>query len=221
MTPTETPGAIAYCERCKRKLQVAAQRLEDSKPFRLSKVPEGVCPECVMTQFLYNTYPVNMQIDEAGPELLLKRGVVEAFESCGLLSHCDLKLNEINWQWLVANWKLPVKIAKDSRNPYRMGEGKRRGAALAAAGIGQSPLGFFVTEEVRKRELEDATTDLKRILRERRSPAPEQDELPLFRVAQDVTDEVFGEGAYERLNKFDPKQGETHQGQARKRKKPN
>jgi len=86
MIPTETPGAIAHCDRCQRKLQVAAQRRKDSKPFRLAKVPKGVCPECVMTQWLYNTYPVNMQIDIAGPELLLKPHIREAFLASGVLN---------------------------------------------------------------------------------------------------------------------------------------
>jgi len=60
---------MCLCDRCKRPIQLAAKRRrEDSRPFRLAKVPKGVCADCVMTQFLYNTYPINMQIDRAGPE---------------------------------------------------------------------------------------------------------------------------------------------------------
>lgn len=121
----------ATCERCGKQLQVAPSRRKDSKPFRLAKVPKGVCADCVMTQFLYNTYPINMQIDEAGPELLLKPGIREAFLACGLLEHCDLTIDEIDWQRVVNNWRLPVQISKDGRNPYRMGESPRAEARMA------------------------------------------------------------------------------------------
>jgi hypothetical protein len=79
-----------------------------------------------MTEFLYNTYPVNMQIDEAGPELLLKPGIAEAFVSSGLLDECDMDIEEVNWRCVVQNWKLPVKIKKSALNPYRMGDSSRR-----------------------------------------------------------------------------------------------
>jgi hypothetical protein len=170
MSPTETPGAIAYCERCKRKLQVAAKRREDSKPFRLAKVPKGVCPECVMTQWLYNTYPVNMQIDIAGPELLLKPQIREAFVASGILSGCDLSIDEINWEWLVANWKLPVKVSKSERNPYRMGEHKEREAARRAAGWPEPRAESLFEEDAAASLFDDATADLRRILRDRRRP---------------------------------------------------
>ncbi|HZP02635.1 MAG TPA: hypothetical protein VFD30_20460 [Terriglobia bacterium] len=110
------------CERCGALIQLSPTRNPESKPFRLAAVPKGVCADCVMTQFLYNTYPINMQIDEAGPELLLKPGITDAFVMCGLLEGCDLKIEEINWRRVVANWNLPVKVKRDGRNPYRMGE---------------------------------------------------------------------------------------------------
>jgi len=133
---TQTPGAVASCERCGKKIQVAAARREDAELFRLAKELKGVCADCVMTQFLYNTYPINMQLDEAGPELLLKPGIREAFVSCGILDRGDLKIDEIDWQRVVDNWDLPVPInKKDPRNPYRMGESprakKRNAGALA------------------------------------------------------------------------------------------
>jgi hypothetical protein len=121
--PTELGGADCICERCGVKCKVAAQRNPDSKPFRRAAVPAGFCASCVMTQFLYNTYPINMQIDQAGPGLLLKPMIREAFLSCGILDGCDLNIDEVVWARVVDNWHLPVKInKKDPRNPYRMGE---------------------------------------------------------------------------------------------------
>jgi hypothetical protein len=116
---------LANCERCGRQLQVSESRQEDSKPFRRSLVAKGYCPECVLTEFLYNTYPINMQLDEAGPELLLKPGIPEAFAGT-ILKGCEMDISEINWAYLVENWNLPVTIQKKNpQNPYRMGESPR------------------------------------------------------------------------------------------------
>ena len=90
---------------------MAAARRADSKPFRRAAVPEGVCPDCVMTEFLYNTYPINWQIDQVGPELLLKPDFAEAAFVCsGLMDGCEMQIQEVNWQRVVENWKLPVQV---------------------------------------------------------------------------------------------------------------
>jgi hypothetical protein len=137
---------MTKCERCKKLIVLAAERRnEDSHPFRLAKVPKGVCANCVMTQFLYNTYPINMQIDEAGPELLLKPGICEAFLSSGLLGHSDLNIDEIEWERVVANWDLPVKIQKSGMNPYRMGESP--GAEARKAGLPRPSLNWVPPDQ--------------------------------------------------------------------------
>ncbi len=139
-----TSFQLANCDRCGRQLRVAESRREESKPFRLAKAPKGVCPECVMTQFLYNTYPINMQIDEAGAELLLKPMIAEAFVASGLMDGCDMDISEVNWQRVVDNWKLPVDIAKKNpMNPYRMGDSKRQKEAMKSYRAG------FFTKGVR------------------------------------------------------------------------
>ena len=147
MSKAAAPGAPCICDRCKRPLRVAVRRREDSAPFRLAKVPKGECPDCVMTGFLYNTYPINMQIDEAGPELLLKPMIRDAFLMSGILDGCDMSVDEIDWQRVVDNWNLPVAVAKnDGRNPYRMGDTKRQAEARKEAGLKEEfgfPSGFF------------------------------------------------------------------------------
>lgn len=157
MTPTETPGAIANCERCGRKLRVAAQRREASAPFKLSKNIKGFCPECVMTQFLYNTYPINMQIDEAGPQVLLNPLIRDAFLMSGILDGCDMSIEEINWHYLVENWSLPVKIQKTGLNPYRMGESRQVGRGANCSSHTGSPLSgsLLVTKDPKTGELLD------------------------------------------------------------------
>ena len=132
----DAPGAACICDRCKRPLRVADRRREDSAPFRLAKEPKGECPDCVMTAFLYNTYPLNLQLDQTGPQLLLNPMIRDAFLMSGILDKCDLTIDEINWQRVVDNWNLPVEIAKkDPRNPYRMGDENRRKEAMREAGL--------------------------------------------------------------------------------------
>ncbi len=137
---------MTKCERCGQLIALAAERRnEDSHPFRLAKIPQGVCANCVMTQFLYNTYPINMQIDEAGPELLLRPGIREACLSSGLLVHSDLNIDEVDWGQVVANWDLPVKIQKNGMNPYRMGESPA--AAARKAGLPRPSLNWVPADE--------------------------------------------------------------------------
>ncbi len=129
MVETTQPSALAKCDRCAVQLRVAESRREDSRPFRKAAVPKGLCPDCVMTEFLYNTYPVNMIIDERGPEMLLNAESMRmALLSSGVMdpAHCEMDVNEINWRRVVDNWNLPVKLSKSGRNPYRMGDAKKR-----------------------------------------------------------------------------------------------
>ena len=118
----DAAGQIANCDRCGAMMRVADRRNKDSHPFKLAEKPKGVCANCAVTHCLYNTYPINWQIDEAGPELLLTPGLREAFLSCGMLDHCDLNIDEVNWSQVVANWSLPVKHQKSPTNPYKMGD---------------------------------------------------------------------------------------------------
>jgi hypothetical protein len=49
---------------------------------------------------------------------------------------CEMQIQEVNWQRVVENWKLPVKIdKKNPRNPYRMGDCHRD---LCGQGLGFS-----------------------------------------------------------------------------------
>ena len=122
--PSLFKTADAQCDRCKRPLQLTPSTNPTILLRRASK-PTGVCPDCAITQFLYNTYPLNMQIDEAGPELLLKPHIPQVFDMFLKQSGCDLDINEIDWKRVVDNWYLPVTVHKDPRNPYRMGDSPR------------------------------------------------------------------------------------------------
>jgi hypothetical protein len=123
-------GVDALCRRCGVPMRLGRPGKEDAPWLRLAKVPEGVCANCAMTEFLVNTYPVNMIVDERGPEMLLQPAVREAFVSSGVIQSSDMHIDEVNWQTVVANWALPVHVAKNPRNPYRMGEARERREAV-------------------------------------------------------------------------------------------
>ena len=123
-------GARANCERCGIALQVAAARSEESAPFRRADVPKGFCADCVFTQFLYNTYPINMQLDRSGPQVLLHPEMRQAILLCGLLNRCDMNVDELDWQRIVDNWDLPVACEPSATNPYRMGDHRREREAM-------------------------------------------------------------------------------------------
>ncbi len=155
------PGAMASCNRCGVQLRVSESRREDSAPFRRSLTTKGVCPDCVMTQFLYNTYPINWQLDERGPELLLHPMIREAFLSSGVMERCEMSIDEVNWERVVANWNLPVKVTNDGTNPYKMGDAKRHGPSKTFG-----PQGFGAMQQVFEDRLNDFVgSDLDRFRR--------------------------------------------------------
>jgi hypothetical protein len=43
--------------------------------------------------------------------------------------------------------------------------------------------------------------------------------MNLYRIAQQITDDVFGKGTYKRVNKFDPSKGETYKDENKLKKK--
>jgi hypothetical protein len=133
LEPIDERGKTANCPRCARAMQVARARRKDGEILRLSKTTKGVCCDCAVTEFLYNTYPANTIIDESGPELLLKPGIREAFLQSGLMDRADLNIDEVNWQNIVTNWHLPVKAKRTAVNPYTMGGSPRSHLKRAAS----------------------------------------------------------------------------------------
>jgi hypothetical protein len=116
--------ATTTCMRCRQPIRLAPRQREESYPFRLAVINEGVCANCVVTEFLYNTYPINEQLDRAGPEILLHPLMSKAFQP--IVAQCDMNVEEIDWQLVVANWHLPVEVRLTATNPYRMGDMRKR-----------------------------------------------------------------------------------------------
>ena len=90
--------------------------------LRASAVPNGVCANCSVTEFLMNSYPLNMQLEEYGPEILLHPGMTEQFAPLMEVNKAQARPEEIDWQTVVRNWHLPVKVRRSPTNPWSPGE---------------------------------------------------------------------------------------------------
>jgi hypothetical protein len=114
------------CGRCRVPVRVNAERRNpDAQMLRLSKVPKGMCVNCAVTEWLMNTYPINMQIEEMGYEALLNPGIQEMFGGLMESAKADARPDEINWELVVANWHLPLNVKRSATNPYLPGDALR------------------------------------------------------------------------------------------------
>jgi hypothetical protein len=113
------------CERCGRRCQVAGDRNPDARLLRKSAVPKGYCVNCAVTQFLLNTYPCNMLLDENGPGALRVLALQEQFADIMRVGMADAHPDEIDWEAVIANWDLPVKVERSATNPYMPRHPKR------------------------------------------------------------------------------------------------
>jgi len=121
-------AAVCSCGRCERPCRVDGPGNPDAQIFRKSAVPSGYCVDCVATEFLLNSYPVNMDLDEKGPESLRNPQLQQLFGDLMRTAMADASLDEINWDRVIANWDLPVMIAKNNpQNPYMPVHPRRAG----------------------------------------------------------------------------------------------
>ena len=129
---TET---IVYCQRCEARCKVDGLRNLDAKMLRRSKKPRGLCINCAVHDFLRNTYPPNILLAQSGPKILLYPHIQKQFAEIMQVGCADARPDEINWDLIVENWKLPFpqKIKPGPANPCSQSEleeiasGKRPG----------------------------------------------------------------------------------------------
>jgi hypothetical protein len=117
---------VCSCDRCGRPCQVAPDRNPDARLLRKSAVPKGLCVDCATTEWLLNTYPCNLLLDQSGPDVLRHGAIQEQFAAIMISGNADARPDEINWERVIANWDLPVKqVKKNPLNPYRPTHPKR------------------------------------------------------------------------------------------------
>lgn len=110
------------CKRCGVKCRVTGPASPEATLLRLSEEPKGVCVNCCVTEFLMNSYPLNMQLEDYGPEILLHPGMTEQFTPLMQVHHAQANPEEINWELVVRNWHLPVKVKRGPTNPWSPGD---------------------------------------------------------------------------------------------------
>ena len=132
---------IVHCERCKARCRVSDPGNPKAKMLRRSKVPKGLCVNCAVHDFLRNTYPCNMLLDENGPTILLHISVREQFAEIMRGAMADAKPDEINWNLIVENWELPFaqKVKPSAMNPYVPGKDRPFGKGVQLVTPGKFP----------------------------------------------------------------------------------
>lgn len=116
-------GETCNCKRCGVKCRVTATQKSEAHHLRRNTVPEGMCANCAVSEWLANTYPINMILEESkrGPSILLIPAMQEQFAEL-ILKDSDLTPEEIDWQLVVDNWNLPMKVKCRPTNPHRPGD---------------------------------------------------------------------------------------------------
>lgn len=114
-----TAETIIHCERCGARCRCDGSSNPDAKMLRRSKEPKGLCVNCAVHDWLRNTYPINMQLAESGPGILVHPHIRELFADIMRVGHADADPDEINWNLINENWDLPFphKIKPTSTNP--------------------------------------------------------------------------------------------------------
>jgi hypothetical protein len=134
--PTQEPiTQSCSCQRCGGRCQVTRPGSPDAKMLRRSSNPKGLCVNCAVHDFLRNTYPCNMLLDESGAKVLLQPALRQSFAEIMRVANADAKPDEINWNLIVENWELPfpTKVKQSAMNPYRPGEDRPLGKGIPIA----------------------------------------------------------------------------------------
>lgn len=112
-------GQTCNCDRCGGKCRIG-KRNPDARMLRRSATPSGLCVNCATHDWLRNTYPCNMLLDQSGPHVLLQQAIREQFATMLQEANSDARIDEINWNLIVENWELPWrhKVQRSATNPY-------------------------------------------------------------------------------------------------------
>lgn len=107
---------VTNCLRCGRPCKHGTP--DPTKRAILKTQHEGLCPNCVVTDFLLGIEPIRQiimgsrarggivpEMPGKGPEILRYPHIQEQIGR--ILSSTQLSLTEINWETVIANWDLP------------------------------------------------------------------------------------------------------------------
>jgi len=114
---------IIKCKRCGARCRIAGPPGTKARMLRFARGP-GLCVNCAVHDFLRNTYPPNILLAQSGPGMLLYPHIQEQFAGLMRNGFADAKPDEIDWQLIVDNWKLPFphKVKSGPMNPVTQKE---------------------------------------------------------------------------------------------------
>ena len=103
------------CLRCGTACKTGTPKAE-SRPFRQA-ADRGLCPNCIVTQFLLSVEPVRDKIAKDGPEILFAsdgfhKAFAAQFAAVLRAGNCQMTPDEIDWIEVVGNWGLPFPKVK-------------------------------------------------------------------------------------------------------------
>jgi hypothetical protein len=112
-------GQRVPCSRCGAPCRVAVTRNEAARLLQHAEDANrgGWCQDCGATAFLQNTEPLATLLKERGPECLKAPHMREQFARMMAAGGADVRPAAINWDAVVANWRLPFP---DHRTGNRM-----------------------------------------------------------------------------------------------------
>ena len=107
---------IVHCERCGLRCRAG---VGSPKAKMLRRAVKGFCVNCAVHDWLRNTYPINMQLAESGPGILVHPHIRELFADIMRVGCADANPDEINWNLINENWELPFpnKVKPRADNP--------------------------------------------------------------------------------------------------------
>lgn len=120
---------VTACLRCGARCKVDPLDGSKAKMLKRGKLPQGLCLNCAVHDFLRNTYPVNLLLAQSGPRALAMPHIQEQFAGIMKSAFSDALPDEIDWQVIIDNWDLPFanKVKSSSMNPANQAELDRAG----------------------------------------------------------------------------------------------
>src|SRR6185312_10286856 len=103
------------CDRCDRPCKVSPSRNPSARVGRRSALPQGLCPDCCVTQFLQGTEQLKtlLNLPHVGVKALLMPHIQQQFGALLKAGGADLDLSEINWPRVVEIWEKPFPKVKN------------------------------------------------------------------------------------------------------------
>ena len=117
-------ASVILCPRCDILIRADATPGSSAKMLKRSKNTDGLCVNCALHDWLRNTYPVNLHFAEHGPSALEHTHVRKQIEQIMRVGKADASPDEINWDRIVENWKLPFPrpVKRTATNPVSQKE---------------------------------------------------------------------------------------------------